>query len=142
MYIATGRKRSLGQGNIFAPVCHSVHRGGYLGRYTPQAGTPQPQAGTPPGQVPLWQVHPSGRYTPPGRYPSGQVPPPLVGTPPGRSPSPWVGTPPQTGTAPLGQVPQPGQVQPPGNACWDTVNKWAVRILLECILVITCDHFH
>ena len=25
----TGRKRSLGQGNIFAPVCHSVHRGGH-----------------------------------------------------------------------------------------------------------------
>ena len=24
----TARKRSLGQGNIFAPVCHSVHRGG------------------------------------------------------------------------------------------------------------------
>ena len=26
----TARKRSLGQGNIFAPVCHSVHRGGGL----------------------------------------------------------------------------------------------------------------
>ena len=26
--IITARKRSLGQGNIFAPVCHSVHRGG------------------------------------------------------------------------------------------------------------------
>ena len=24
----TARKRSLGQGNIFTPVCHSVHRGG------------------------------------------------------------------------------------------------------------------
>ena len=24
----TARKRSLGQGNIFKPVCHSVHRGG------------------------------------------------------------------------------------------------------------------
>ena len=24
---------------------------------------------------------------------------------------------------------------PPGKACWDMVNKWAVRILLECILV-------
>ena len=23
----TARKRSLGQGNIFTPVCHSVHRG-------------------------------------------------------------------------------------------------------------------
>ena len=27
-YIITARKRSLGQGNIFTPVCHSVHRGG------------------------------------------------------------------------------------------------------------------
>ena len=25
--IFTARKRSLGQGNIFTPVCHSVHRG-------------------------------------------------------------------------------------------------------------------
>ena len=27
----TARKRSLGQGNIFAPVCHSVHREGVPG---------------------------------------------------------------------------------------------------------------
>ena len=27
----TARKRSLGQGNIFTPVCHSVHRGGMHG---------------------------------------------------------------------------------------------------------------
>ena len=27
-YFITARKRSLGQGNIFTPVCHSVHRGG------------------------------------------------------------------------------------------------------------------
>ena len=27
-FIVTARKRSLGQGNIFTPVCHSVHRGG------------------------------------------------------------------------------------------------------------------
>ena len=25
--VVTARKRSLGQGNIFTPVCHSVHRG-------------------------------------------------------------------------------------------------------------------
>ena len=30
--IFTARKRSLGQGNIFTPVCHSVHRGGVRGR--------------------------------------------------------------------------------------------------------------
>ena len=27
-FIITARKRSSGQGNIFTPVCHSVHRGG------------------------------------------------------------------------------------------------------------------
>ena len=27
--LITARKRSLGQGNIFTPVCHSVHRGGH-----------------------------------------------------------------------------------------------------------------
>ena len=27
-FVFTARKRSLGQGNIFTPVCHSVHRGG------------------------------------------------------------------------------------------------------------------
>ena len=40
-HIIKARKRSLGQGNIFAPVCHSVHRGGTW------AGTPR--AGTHPG---------------------------------------------------------------------------------------------
>ena len=29
--IFTARKQSLGQGNIFTPVCHSVHRGGVPG---------------------------------------------------------------------------------------------------------------
>ena len=29
--LVTARKRSLGQGNIFTPVCHSVHRGGVRG---------------------------------------------------------------------------------------------------------------
>ena len=29
--IFTARKRSLGQGNIFTPVCHSIHRGGMRG---------------------------------------------------------------------------------------------------------------
>ena len=28
--IFTARKRSLGQGNMFTPVCHSVHREVYL----------------------------------------------------------------------------------------------------------------
>ena len=75
-------KRSFGQGNIFTPVCHSVHRGGGGvpdqvhppgTRYTP------PGPGTPPGTrynppprtryTPPDQVHPPGtRYTPQARY--------------------------------------------------------------------------
>ena len=51
-------------------VSHSVHRGEYLGRYPPQAGTP------------TGQVHPLGRYTP------------CAGTPPFAGTPPWVGTPP------------------------------------------------
>ena len=39
------------------------------------------------------------------------------------------------GQAPPGRYP-PGQRPPLPSACWDTVNKRAVRIPLECILVI------
>ena len=78
--------RSLGLGNIFAPVCHSVHRGEHPGRYTPQAGTPP------------------GRYTPPGRNTSGRYTP-RAGTPP------WAGTPPQV--HPQAGTP-PGTDTPPG----------------------------
>ena len=30
----------------------------------------------------------------------------------------------------------PGRYITPASACWDTVNKRAVRILMECILVV------
>ena len=72
-HFITARKRSLGQGNVFTPVCHSAHRG--------RRGRP-----------------PIGR--PPQAYPANADPPGVVQTPP------------------------------------HTVNKRAVRILLECIL---CD---
>ena len=78
----TARKRSLGQGNIFTPVCHSVHMGGgeYLGRDTP------------------WdQVSPGNRYTPPG-----PGTPPRPGTPPPRG----------TRYTPQDQVHPPDQVHP------------------------------
>ena len=63
--------RSLGPGNIFAPVCHSVHRRGSTlagtppGRYTP------PDRYTPHRYTPR-QVHPRGTVTPRGRYTSQQ----------------------------------------------------------------------
>ena len=103
------------------------------GRHTPWAGTPSP----------LGRSTSLGRYTPLGRYTS------QAGTPPGS------GTPSSTRYTPLDQVPAldqqvhlpgrypPGQVHPPrqvpppppNRACWDTDNKRAVRILMECILV-------
>ena len=75
MVFDTARKRSLGQGNIFAPVCQSVHGGStWAGTPPPRAGTPTPQAGTP-----LWAgTPPLGRYNPPsdgqcagGTHPTG-----------------------------------------------------------------------
>ena len=76
-------QRSCGQGNIFAPVCHSVHRGlggvWYLSMYRP-----------PPEQTP-----------PRSRQPPGSRP-------------------------------------PPGSRLRHMVNERPVRILLECILVLTC----
>ena len=100
--LITTRKRSLGQGNIFAPVCHSVHKGGVCPiacwdsppdqrqvhprdqRQVP----PRPEAGTPPPRPEAITTGPEagtprsprtrGRYPrhTRGRYPSGpgQVP--------------------------------------------------------------------
>ena len=123
--IFTARKRSLGQGNIFAPVCHSVHRGVHgppwqvhtpPGRYTPLAGTPPgrytPLAGTTPRQV-----HPSGKYTPwqvhpwagtpLGRYTPWQVHPPGRHTPQAGTPSRYT----LLAGTPLRQVHPQGAVQ-------------------------------
>ena len=70
----TARKQSLGQGNVFTPVCHSVHRGGaFKGRGCLHPG------------VSAWGVSESGE----------------------------------------------GWADPPPEHC----NKWAMCILLECILV-------
>ena len=75
--IFTARKRSLGQGNIFTPVCHSVHREEYW------AGTPPDQVHPPGPGTPQDQVHPLGLGTSPRtRYTPGQGTPPGPGTPP------------------------------------------------------------
>ena len=76
--VFTARKRSLGQGNIFAPVCHSVHREGVpdtppspdLEQTPPQTWSRQPLgpgADTPPPPRDLEQTTPQTRYTPPSR---------------------------------------------------------------------------
>ena len=78
-YFFTARKRSLGQGNIFAPVCHSVQGGStWAGTPPPPGMYPLPRAGTPPlGMCTPWQLHPAWAGTPRlGRYTPGQVHPP------------------------------------------------------------------
>ena len=124
----TARKRSLRR--LCFHRCLSVHC--ILG-YTPWCLTPIMHAGigTPtPGQTPSWADTPSnplGQTPPPGRHPhaQGRHPPmPRADTPWADIPTPWADTPPWADTSAL------------RSACWDTVNKRAVRIPLECILVL------
>ena len=51
-------QRSCGQGNIFTPVCHSVHRGVCLSACW--------DTNTPPEQTPPWEQNPPPEQTPPG----------------------------------------------------------------------------
>ena len=116
---------------IHLSVSHSVHGGGGLPN-PPWMQTP-PGLGRPPGcrlpprveQTPL-DADPPGLADPPGCRPSK-----LGRSPPGCR-SPWVGQNPQ------GWADPPGYRPPPP----DTVNKWAVRILLECILVCSYGYLH
>ena len=88
--IIIARKRSLGQGDVFTPVCDSVHKGDIC-------------------PIACWDIHP------------------LPQTHPCRE------TLPKADTSPPRQTHTPGQTTP--RILRDTVNKQAVRILLECILV-------
>ena len=114
---------------IFTPVCDSVN-GGCL----PEGGVWD----TPPRQTPPPGRHPLGRHpqadTPPGRHlPLSRHP--QADTPPGQTP---------LGQTPLADTPQAdtplGLSTPPRTKYTpqDTVNAWAVRILLECKLVSGC----
>ena len=127
--IFTARKRSLQR--LCFHRCLSVHGGGVsasglgeCGRHPPRE-TPSlvrhPRADTPHGRQPL------------GRYPPGQAPP--VRHPPGRRHPLVADTPRHT---PPSQTHPAGQTNPLLlNACWDMVNKRAVRMPLEWILVAT-----
>ena len=104
-------------------MCLSVHRGEYLGRNTPQTGTPPrqehpgqvhprrytPQAGIPPVWYTPWAGTPPVRLHPLGRYPPGQV-------------HPWAGKPPWTWYPPpqcmLGYGQQAGGTHPTGMHSW------------------------
>ena len=101
-------QRNCGQGNIFAPVCHSVHREGVC--LSACWDTTPPQEQTPPWeQTPPSSRHPRGQTHPPGiRHPQEQTPPE--------------------------QTPRRSR-HPPRSRLQYTVNEHPVRILLECILV-------
>ena len=98
---------------VFTPVCQS---------FCSQWGLPQCIMGSPWDQTP---------------------PSPGPGTPQDQAP-PWDQAPPQDQTPPQDQAPPPAtrhppreQADPPAQCMLgDTVNKWAVRILLECNLVL------
>ena len=51
-HIFTARKKSLGQGNVFTPMCHSVHKGGCIPACNGRGCEP-PQEDTPLGRSPL-----------------------------------------------------------------------------------------
>ena len=134
-------KRSCGQGNIFAPVCHSVHRGVFA---TVHAGIPPPapweqtppQEQTPPSgaDTPLRSIHPPGAETPQEQTPPRSRHPPGADTPQSRHPP--VSRHPPGSRYPLGTD------TPPGSRLWHTVNERPVRILLECILVYFYEWFN
>ena len=102
-------QRSCGQGNIFAPVCHSVHRGLYA---SVNAGMPPPRSRHPPEQTPPQGRHPLGADPPQKQTPQEQIPPQKQTSPnPPRADTPPKADPPKTDT-PQEQTP-PTKADPP-----------------------------
>ena len=88
---------------------------------------------TPPGSRPPQEADPPGADTPPSpgkQMPPGSRPPPHP-LPPGADTPSWSRHPPGS-RPPLGADPPP-----PRSRLQHTVNERPVRILLECILVVT-----
>ena len=83
-------QQSCGQGNIFPPVCHSVHGGGVSASV--HAGIPHPPsrhplgAGTPLEQTPPQNRHPSWELAPPWSSTPWEQTPPGADTPPEQTP--------------------------------------------------------
>ena len=79
-------KRSFGQGNIFTPVCHSVHRGGRVLLASP----PPPGMETPLEQTPARMENPPQMEEPPpdGEPPRMEEPPRIEEPPPDGEPPP------------------------------------------------------
>ena len=131
--IFTTHKRSLGQGNIFAPVCHSVHRGGGIPACI-TGGIPACLAAGLWGDIPAClaglqgglQAHTQGGSW--GVWPGGV------------SPGPHPGGCLQVHTQGSVCVSQHALRQTP----WPPLHGWlllrAIRILLECILVLSWNN--
>ena len=70
-------QRSCGQGNIFTPVCHSVHRGGFClsarwdTTFPTLEQTPPPRDQTPPEQTPPGKQTPAYGLRAAGTHPTG-----------------------------------------------------------------------
>ena len=125
----TARKRSLGQGNIFIGMCQEFCSQGGRGVVYPSMPC---RSHAPPDYVPPWTTYPPD-YVPPWDYiPPPEYVPPRLRTPQTTSPRDYVppGTMYPPDYVPPDYVP-PGLRTPP----W-TVYVRAVRILLECILVL------
>ena len=68
--LITVRKRSLGQGNVLTPVCHSIHRGlGLASQHASQITGRHPLGRHLEADSPLGR-HPPRQTTPGGRHPS------------------------------------------------------------------------
>ena len=65
--VITARKRSFGQGNVFTPSCHSVHRGG--SHWLPSMHHQSDDQ----GQSPLGGLHPRGSAFKEGLHPGGSA---------------------------------------------------------------------
>ena len=71
--LITTRKRSLGQGNIYAPVCHSVHGGGGLPQCMLECHPPLPRRPPCQGDTPAQENPPAKETPPPGPHPRGKL---------------------------------------------------------------------
>ena len=139
LVIFTARKRSLGQGNVFTPVCDSLHRGVCVSQHamgrgvcfwcTPPLATPldtlPSQEETPSWIHPAWaDIHP-GQTPPPGHAPPGHTP--------------WADTPRQTPpgqTRPLKMTTEVGGTHPNGMHSCSLID---LRHMIECYSIL--DHF-
>ena len=134
IYFCYRPQRSCGQGNIFAPVYHSVHRGGGV-CLSACWDTTTPGADSPGADTPLEQTPPGSRHPPWSR----QTPPRADTPPEADTPHPKQ-TPPRSRHPPGSRHPRadtPWEQTPPlASRLRDTVNERPVRILLECILVL------